>query len=308
MLNLAAVRKDGAAPVFGTWKTGEATLDTLPSGWTVIDATDSPYSVVADDSTNAWSGITSAAAAAAAAGGGVVQLPTGTIRAYPTDGDVTLTSGKLHMDPGDTAATAFLDGSLSNVVVQGYIDGQGEPLTTLNMRLWHDEPGTNYLNELNTPSGDPNDDADIDNIRRYRFWNVADNVQNIQLRRLKIDGTAVPVNTGKEWQTLEGKRNQWDTSHKVLGANDVDTRNWLVEDVECLNWRAEMIYSGGLQVEKIKLVRANLRQANSSITSFSADSEYDGCTFSDAANALIENLCDRINDLESNQIAYGLLP
>lgn len=291
VLNLPAVAKTGANPQFGDWLTGVGTLAALPVGWTVIDATGAPYNVVADDATNNWAGLRAAASAANAAGGGVVQLPVGTIRCWPTDVDVQWNGTRLYMDPGDTAATSFLNGQLSNVVLRGNLDGNGNPTTKLNMRLWYDQPATNYLVVLNTPAGDPSNDADIDNIRRYGFWEqstIGTDVENVQALEVEVDMTATPVNTGFSWYSLQDKREQWDISQKGFYSHG-RWRNRLLQDVTLRNCRGEMVYAGGFNGEKIKMVRCTLKGANSSITSGSFASEYESCDLSDAANALIES-------------------
>lgn len=290
VLNLASVKKYGIAPVFGAWETGVGTLDDLPSGWGVTNA-----SVTADDATNGWAAIKAAAAARASAGGGIVQLPAGTIRCWPTDAAVQEyggSGGQLYKANGASSQGAMLSGQLSNVVLQGHLDAQGNPATILNMRMWNDRPPTDWLVELTSGGTDPTNDAHITRISRFGFWLVGasgTDVENIQLRRLKINGGAVPVNSGKEPGTTgDNARYQWDESHWVMKGFH-NSRNWLIEDVRTVNWRAENFYTGGFGHEKIKLVRVNATQSNSSITSFSADVEYEDCYFADAANALIES-------------------
>ena len=294
VLNLAAVRKSGATPVFGSWLTGKATLDALPAGWLTIDATQSPYNVVADNSTNNWAGIRAAAAACDAAGGGVVQLPVGTIRAWPTDAAVTAYgggSGQLMLPHGSSAAGEFLTG-LSNVVLQGHLATDGvTPTTRLNMRLWLDRSPVEWLVQLKSGGTNPTNDGDISSIRRYGFWKLCgggESQEECQLRRCEVDMGAVPVDTGKAWQSLHGKRYEWDTSHKVFYGFG-EFRNGLIEDCVIKNGRGEMLYSGGFGFEKVKFVRVKLSQSNSSITSGSWDSEYEDVEMRDASNALIES-------------------
>lgn len=296
VLNYSDVVHFGAEPVFGEWKTGDGKLDKLPDTWKTYEVTSVGFGADPTGNSNSWRAIVAAVNAAKSAGGGRVLLPAGTYTAWPTDSSVRWDGRFLSANPGAEFISSMINGQTSNLVIEGEVDNNGKPLTRLNLRLWHNRSGKDFLVVLNREAGNP--DQDVADIRRYGFWKVGDRnhaVENVQLRNIHIDMTAQPVQSGKGWESHESLRHEWDPSQKLVYGFD-NARNILLENVVAENIRGEICYWGGFGCEKYKLSNVTLRRSNSSIISMSADAEFENVYLADAANALVESAPHSLND------------
>ncbi len=292
--NWSDVVRSSATPTYSNWEYGLASTDSVT--FTEYNAVDD-FNADPTGATNSWSAFRNAFAAVRANGNACkLYAPAGTYLCYPTSGDVKFDGQYLHMVNGQSAETSFINGNMSNFILYGDTDVNGNPSTFFNMKLWHNRPGTEWLTILKSAGGDPGNDNDIywngvdprGSVRRYMFWSVDNNTQNIQLKDVDIDMGATPVSTGIRFETLDDGRYRWDLSQAIMKSS-VTTKNWYVKNVTTTNCRGENFFTGGFDHEKIKFVDCNFSATNSSITSFSANTEYENCTFSDFSNAAIES-------------------
>jgi len=287
--NYDAVVRDSATPTYSEWQYGAVTTDTRSSVTTINVVTD--HSADNTGATNSWDAFQAAFTAAKAADYAEVYCPAGTYLIYPTDPAVKWDGSYLTVGKNETYSTAFLSGQTSNITLRGDVDGSNNPSTFFNCRLWHNRPGTEWLNVLHDPNGNPANDSDISNIRRYGFWlcsNPSVNVENVVMKNIDVDMTATPVSTGKRWYSLDEKRFQWDVSQKLM-YGFWNTRNILLDNVRAKNIRGEIAYWGGFGCERYRMTDCVFSASNSSIVSMSADAEYENCTFSDFSNSGIES-------------------
>lgn len=287
--NYDSVVRDSASPVYTEWQYGEVTTSTRSSVTTINVVTD--HSADNTGATNSWDAFQAAVVAAKAADYAEIYVPAGTYTIYPTDPAVTFDGTYLKVVNGQSYSSALITGDSSNITIRGDVDGGGAPSTFINCRLWHNRPGTEYLTVLNSPGGDPTNDNDVANIKRYGFWLCSDpdsDVENVVLKNVDVDMTSTPVSTGKRWYSLDEKRTQWDISQKLM-YGFWNTRNVLLDNVRAKNIRGEIAYWGGLGCEKYRMTNCVFSASNSSIVSMSADAEYENCTFSDFSNSGIES-------------------
>jgi len=281
--NLSEHYQDAAIPTFSGWLYGAATTTTLAGGLKLTyDITDGAYGAIAGDGLNDYPAVLAALAAAQAAGGGIIYAPAGTYDLWPVDADVDIVDGYPEIESGETATSFLFDITSDNITFLGDASG-GSPTTFWNLYLWGKEPATKWLNVLTGASG-----SAVSNVRRYTVFRP-NAVENLTFKNLDIDMGANPVNTGKEWYSLDEKRNQWDISHKLFSSYGTYTfRNVVFDTVNITNCRGEMIYCG-TDGEKILIKNCELRQANSSAISMSADVEIVDTIISDSANGALES-------------------
>ena len=278
--NLKAHYDSATTPTFGTWKYGAATTGTLASAKKVTyDVTQSPYSADNTGATNAYTGVKAAWDAAIAAGGGIVYFPAGTYKIYPTDADISDVGGIPTADPGDSYSTSLFPVTSDNMVFRG----AGSGSVTLNLRLWNDNPATEWLQIRNASS-------QVTNIRRY-FMFLTQDVSDFTLEGMTINAGATPVDTGKEWYSLDHKRYQWDISHKLVASFDTNRiKNIIVDDIITSDWRGEVFYTGGVGHGKYFMKDTTISRTNSSAISMSAAGEYVNVTINEASNACFESV------------------
>lgn len=283
--NIRDVANLGSPIVYGTGHgntvtTGTRTLlEYNPASYGSIDATG-----VADS----YAAFKAAADAAHAAGGGIVNIPAGNFKLVLPTGDVQYSGGQLFVTSSGNAPGSWFSG-YSHVEFRGQLDGGGNKLSKLTLRLWHDRPCTEYCERLKAGYTNPGDHSStyVQTIRRGTFLNI-NGSQNICLRNLEIDGGALPVNSGKEWYSLDELRYQWDTSHKCI-AGFTAHRNIKCVNVKTYNWRGEVFYTGGQHMEKWVIRDCDIRRTNSSSISMSSDLEMFGNVISDSANCGVES-------------------
>lgn len=298
--NIRDVVVHGASPVYGD--VYENSLTTGAIATNIYDVTDSPYNAVgngvADDYPAIKAAVDQAQADQVAAGGAanlraVIAFPAGTYKMVLPTGDVQIQgggAGQLFVQSGDSYQANFFGGKLENIEFLGEVDGGGDPTTFLVPRLWHDRAPTEWLEILNPGRTDPGDHSTsyVANCIRFYFIQQGTGSQNVSLVDLDIDGGAVPVNTGKEWYSLDEKRYQWDISHKLL-TNWTACRNMKAVNVRTRNWRGEVFYVGGSNTEKYLIRDCVIERSNSSSISMSADLEAFNNVIRDSANAAIES-------------------
>lgn len=296
--NYDSVVRDGASPNYTDWQYGAAQTETITTtGYNFV----TDYGADNTGATNCWDAMqTFVADAVANSNRTALHMPAGTYLMYPTDTDVKWDGSYLTKIVGETHSSKCISGALSNTVIYGDVDGNGDPTTFINCRLWHNRPATEWLTVLKTAGGNPANDNDIyygtqqegfyrAGIKRYTFWEVDSGVENIELRNLSFDMTANPVSTGKRpgsW-SFDAVRYEWDEGHKLM-AGYRGGRNILVDNVRCDNTRGEALFFGGDKFEKVKVVDSRFRYLNSSAISMSANLEMENVTCSDTANAGME--------------------
>jgi len=292
--NLSDHYQNAATPTFGTWLYGEATTTTLAAGLKLTYLiTDGAYAggAVADDGLNDWPAIDAALTAAQAAGGGIISFPAGVWDVWPTDADVDIVGGFPEIESGESITGHLFQITSDNITFLGAASG-GVPTSFVNLFLWGKEPATKYLNVLTGVSGS----AVID-IKRY-FVFLMNDAEDFTVKNLDINMGAVPVDTGKAFQTLDDKRLRWDVSHKLFASFDTFRfKNVVFDTVNSKNCRGEVIYNGGGS-EKILLKNCEFRQSNSSTISGSFDLEMVDVLIADSANAALES------NLRSDRISF----
>ena len=277
--NLSAHYRKGSKPTYGKWIYGSATTKTLSSSkkrtYNVKN-----YGAVPNDGKNDYPAALAALKAAESAGGGTVYFPAGTYDLWPTDGDVRIESGIPTLRPGRKAVSTLFKINSDNITFLG--DSSGAPKTFWKLYLWGKKPATSWLQVKNS-SGRTTD------IRRYFVFKPMD-VAQTTIRNIDVDMGATPVNTGKEWYTLDQKRFEWDISHKFWSAHDTTRgKNTIIENVRVKNCRGEIIYVGGAS-EKILIKGCILDRSNSSSISMSADAEIVNTIIKDSSNAAVESI------------------
>lgn len=277
--NLSKHYQQGVMPKFSSWIYGTATTGSLdPGKKKVYDVTD--YGAVAGDGQNDYLAVLDALAAAESAGGGVVYLPAGVYDLWPLDNTVKVIGGIPTLTVGKTATSCMFDVKSDNITFQGDAADAG-PSTFLKFYLWQKIPATRYLSIRNTSGQELQ-------VRRYALFQPH-NVSDITFKDLDIDMGAIPVNTGKEWYSLEDKKYQWDISHKFFHSNHfIHFKNAVFDNIVCRNGRGELIYNGGGS-EKILVKGCELGPSNSSTISGSFDAEIVDTVFRDSANAAVES-------------------
>ncbi|MCB1122349.1 MAG: hypothetical protein KJT03_12425, partial [Verrucomicrobiae bacterium] len=237
--NMTEYRKTGAAPEFSEWQYGAIKTDILPDKQKqVYDVTDKKYGAIPGDGENDYPAILRAYEAAERAKGGIIYLPAGNYDLWPEDRNVTLEDGQPVVRLGDSVPSALFTISSDNITFLGDTLGDGEPASFLQLYLWGKVPATQWLEVRNR-------DGSVKDVRRYHLF-VLRNVENFTLRNLDIDAGAVPVNTGKEWYSLDQKRYEWDISNKLIATwSHMQAKNVIVDNVDTRNWRGEVYYNGG---------------------------------------------------------------
>lgn len=279
--NLSEHYQNGATPTFTGWIYGEVTTGTLQAS-KKLTYNITNYGAVSNDGNNDKGAVDSALAAASAAGGGIIYFPAGVWEIWPTDSAVEVVDGYPEITLGESVAPALWTISANNITFLGEASG-GVPTSFINLYLWGKQPATKWLNVLSGGTG-----SAVSNVKRYEFVRTND-IQDFTLKNLDIDMGAVPVNTGKEWYSLDEKRYQWDVSHKLIASFDLQRfKNVVVDTVFARNCRGEMLYNGGSS-EKILIKNCDLRQSNSSTISGSFDLELVNTTIADSANAAVES-------------------
>lgn len=276
--NLSAHYQTGAKPTYGNWIYGSATTKTLAASKKVTyDVT--KYGAVANDGQNDYPATLAAFKAAEAAGGGIIYFPSGTYDIWPTDSAVTLEGGIPTLRQGNSAVSTLFRINSDNITFLG--DANGAPTTFWKLYLWHKKPATSWL-QMKDGSGN------VTNVRRYFVFKPND-VAQTTIRNIDIDMGAPPVNTGKEWYSLDQKRYEWDISHKLWAAHDTTRgKNTIFDNVRARNCRGEIIYVGGSS-EKMLIKNCVLERSNSSSVSGSVDLEIVNTVIRDSANAAVES-------------------
>lgn len=279
--NLKAHYDSGATPTFSTWKYGNAITGTLASSRKqTYNVTQAPYNADDTGATNAYDAIKDAWDDAIAAGGGIVYLPTGTYKIYPTDADIQDEGGLPTQNPGDTRSSALFHITSDNMTFLG--DGSGS--TVINLRLWNDNPATEWLQVKNSS-------GTVTAAKRY-FMFMSHDVVNFTLKDMTINGGATPVTQDKSPDVpslLEASKNQWDQSHKLVASFDLTRiKNIVVDGIVTSDWRGEVFYTGGIS-GKYFIKDTTITRTNSSAISMSADGEYVNVTVKEAANAAVES-------------------
>lgn len=277
--NLADHYRNGAQPSYGEWIYGTATTGTLaPSKKRTYNVRD--YGAVPNDGKNDYNAAIAALNDAQAAEGGIIYFPAGTYDIWPTDSDVTIEGGIPTLRNGGSAVSTLFQIRSNNITFLG--DANGAPTTFWNLYLWGKVPATKWLQVKNSSGG-------ISNVRRYFVFKPYD-VAQTTVRNIDVDMGAPPVNTGKEWYTLDQKRYEWDISHKLWSAHDTTRgKNTIFDNVRAKNCRGEIIYVGGAS-EKILIKDCILDRSNSSSISMSADAEIVNCIIRDSSNAAVESI------------------
>lgn len=280
--NMTAYRKQGTKPEFSEWQYGRIKTEVLPEKRKqVYDVTLEKYGAVPGDGKNDYPAILSAYQDARKAKGGVIYLPEGVYDLWPEDKDVAIEDGLPVVRAGRSVSGALFSISSDNITFLGDSGENGEPATFVQLYLWGKIPMTQWLEVRNR-------DGSVKDVRRYHLF-ILQNVENFTLRNLDIDGGAVPVNTGKEWYSLDQKRYQWDISNKLLATwSHMQAKNVIVDNVDTRNWRGEVYYNGGGS-QKFLLKNGSVSRTNSSTVSGSFDLELVNMVIRDSANAAIES-------------------
>jgi len=285
--NLSEHYRNAATPTFAGWLYGNGTTTTLPAGQKLTyDITNATYAggAVAGDGLNDYPAILAALTAAEAAGGGIIYCPAGVYDIWPTDADVDIVGGYPEIESGETASSVLFPITSDNITFLGDVDGAGAPSTFWNFFLWGKEPATKWLNVLSGGTG-----SAVANVRRYYVFKPYD-VESITIKNLDVDMGAVPVNTGKDWYTLDNKRYEWDITHKFWAAHDTTRhKDLIIYNVDIDNCRGEMVYIGGSS-EKTLIKNCEFSYSNSSTVSCTADVEIVDSVFRDGANSAVESV------------------
>lgn len=275
--NLKAHYDSGATPTFSSWKYGAATTATLPSSKKQTYNVVTGYSADDTGATNCYAQVLNAFNAAKAAGGGIVYFPTGTYKIYPNHPDITDVGGIPTADPGDSYSNVLFNLTSDNITFQG--DGPANSI--INLRLWNDNPPTEWL-QIRNASGT------VTGIKRY-FMFLTSNISDFTLKDIRINGGATPVTKSKSWYSLEDFKYQWDPSHKLIAGFDLlRGKNIVVDNVITNDWRGEVFYTGGIH-GKYFIKDTTITRTNSSSVSMSADGEYVNLTIKDSANSAVES-------------------
>lgn len=280
--NLSAYRKNGDAPVYSEWIYGEVTTEVLDEERKrVYNVTDEKYGAIAGDGQNDYPAVLAAYNDARKAKGGVIYLPGGDYDLWPEHKDIEVKEGIPTVRFGKHVPNAMFNVKSDNITFLGDADESGSPLSKITLYLWGKVPMTKWLEEVNR-------DGSVEQVRRYHMF-VLENIENFTLRNLDIDGGAVPVNTGKEWYTLDHKRYEWDVSNKLVATwSHARSKNVVVDNVDTRNWRGEVYYNGGGS-QKFLLKNGSVSQTNSSSISGSFDLEMVNMTIRDSANSCVES-------------------
>ncbi|MDG2169604.1 MAG: hypothetical protein P8L44_16960 [Opitutales bacterium] len=280
--NMSLYRKNGDAPQFTDWQHGKITTKVLEDKKKqVYDVTSEKYGAVPNDGLNDYPAVLAAYNDARKARGGSVYLPAGKYELWPEHKDIEVKEGIPTIRFGKRLPGALFEVTADNITFVGDVNSEGQPDTFIELFLWGKVPMTEWLEELHR-------NGEVENVRRYHLF-ILDNVENFTLRNLDIDGGAVPVNTGKEWYSLDDKRYQWDVSNKLIATWDFSkSKNVIVDNVDTRNWRGEVYYNGGGS-QKFLLKDGSVSQTNSSTVSGSFDLELVNMTISDSANSSIES-------------------
>ena len=280
--NLSAYRKNGDVPKFSKWIYGKVTTEVLQEKRKQIyDVTSEKYGAVADDGQNDYPALLAAYQDARKAKGGIIYLPSGNYDLWPEHKDIEVKNGIPTVRVGKHVPGALFQITSDNITFLGETNADGEPDTFLKLYLWGKVPMTKWLEEVYR-------DGSVEEVRRYHLF-ILNNVENFTLRNLDIDGGAVPVNTGKEWYSLDQKRYQWDVSNKLIATwSSSQSKNVVVDNVDTRNWRGEVYYNGGGS-QKILLKDGSVSRTNSSSISGSFDLELVNMTIRDSANSCVES-------------------
>ncbi len=280
--NLSAYRKSGDAPVFSEWIYGVVKTETLEEKRKKIyDVTDEKYGAIPGDGLNDYPAVLAAYNEARKSRGGTIYLPAGKYELWPEHKDIQIKEGIPTVRYGKRLPNTLFEVTADNITFAGDEDSAGEPATFIELFLWGKVPMTQWLEEVSR-------NGEVENVRRYHLF-ILNNIENFTLRNLDINGGAVPVNTGKQWYSLDDKRYQWDVSNKLIATWDSSkSKNVVVDNVDTRNWRGEVYYNGGGS-QKFLLKDGSVSQTNSSTVSGSFDLELVNMTISDSANSSIES-------------------
>lgn len=280
--NMTQYRMEGTPPVFSNWIYGKVTTATLPaSRKQSYDVTSPKYGAVPNDGLNDYPAVQAAFMDAQKAKGGIVLFPAGTYDLWPENKHVELVNGIPTARSGKPVPNSLFTVTSDNITFLGEQGDDKQPSTFLKLHLWHKTPATKWL-EIVDGKGK------VEDVRRYHMF-ILSNVENFTLKDLDIDGGATPVNTGKDWYSLDQKRYQWDISNKLIATwSNVQAKNVIVDNVDARAWRGEVYYNGGGS-QKVLLKDGSIAQTNSSSISGSYDLELVNMVISDSANASVES-------------------
>lgn len=280
--NMTRHRKEGVLPVFTDWIYGSVTTATLPAARKkTYDVTSAKYGAVPNDGLNDYPAVQAALKDAQTAKGGIIFFPSGTYDLWPVNEHVELVTGIPTALSGKSIPSSLFTVTSNNITFLGDQGDDKQPSTFLQLHLWHKTPATKWLEIVNGK-------GNVVNVRRYHMF-ILSNVENFTLKDLDIDGGATPVNTGKDWYTLDQKRYQWDISNKLIATwSNVQAKNVVIDNVDTRAWRGEVYYNGGGS-QKVLLKNGSISQTNSSSISGSYDLELVNMVISDSANASVES-------------------
>lgn len=285
--NLREYARNGTTPTLSAWQEVAVTTDALPTGIdTVYDITDSAYA-----NSDTFTALNDAITAARAAGGGIINIPAGSYDVIMPALDVQEQSGgQLFVTSTGSYKSSFFSGDMSNIVIRGEVDTNGDPATFLTLYLPNGQAMSNWIEVLQPGQTDPGDHSStyVANVVRGYFIVLGNGTENFTLKDIDIDGNALPVNTGKEWYSLDEKRYQWDITHKCV-THWTAARNVIIDNVKTRSWRGEVFYCGGNQTEKYLIKNCEIRRSNSSSLSGSYDLECYNTFIYDSSNAAVES-------------------
>ncbi len=280
--NMTDYRKHGAQPLFTDWIYGTVKTESLPpSKKQVYDVTAPKYGAQPNDDLNDLPAVQAAFEDAQKSKGGIVYFPAGHYKLWPENKHVTLVNNLPTARSGKSIPGSLFTVTADNITFLGERGSNGQPSTFIQLSLWHDTPGTQWLEIVNSK-------GEVENVRRYHLF-ILRNVENFTLKDLDIDGGAKPVNTGKDWYNLDQKRHEWDISNKLIATWSTQrAKNVIVDNVDTRSWRGEVYYNGGGS-QKVLLKDGSISQTNSSSVSGSYDLELVNMVISDSANAAVES-------------------
>lgn len=296
--NMSDYRRTGASPKFSDWIFGKVTTDTLPEKRKrIYNVTEEPYGAIPGDGLNDYQAVEAAYQDARKAGGGIVYFPSGNYDLWPEHKAVEIKNGIPTVRDGKSVPDALFTITGDNLTFLGEEDEYHNPTTFIKLYLWGKVPATKWLEIVSR-------DGSVRDVRRYHLF-VLRNVENFTLRNLDIDGGAIPVDTGKEWYSLDQKRYQWDISNKLIATWDnQQAKNIIVDNVDTRSWRGEVYYNGGGS-EKMLLKNGSVSQTNSSSVSGSFDLELVNMTIRDSANSSIESALFANRKSAFSRLAYN---
>lgn len=301
--NASEHANSGATPTFSSWKYGQVTTKAV--SFQVFNVTS--YGADPTGASNSYTAIVNCYAAALAARSETVvpivrfnkqtNGSKATYVSYPIDANVLEYGGSGGQSYVTYANRSNYDSYLftlrSNIIIEGELSNSGER-PELQVKQWHNKNSTTWLARLASGGSNPNVNSDLlgtggsNGIVRHGFAAIEENTTDCVVRHLFINGTGTPVNRGKEWYTADQKRYEWDISHKGI-ASWRSCRNIVTYNCKMENFRAEILYKGGLGMENWLIEDCQIGKTNSSAISGSTSVEIVNCNIYDASNASVES-------------------